>query len=93
MLNAIYHRILRYLNIEFIKPLPMIISSNDLFVLLEINADAATTSEPMTLENITANVVAKYGDQPLKYFNEYKRLKVVHLKTGNVKDIKLAIDF
>jgi hypothetical protein len=42
---------------------------------------------------LSAYIVNKYGDQPLRYFNDYKRLKVIHLKTGKVKDAALRIEF
>lgn len=86
-------RFLHKIGIQIIKPGTMVISPNDLFVVLEINNEGASTTEPMTQDNIVAHVALKYGEQPLKYFNEYKRLKIVHLKTGTVKDLKLAIDF
>jgi hypothetical protein len=71
----------------------MIVSSSDNFVLLEVNQEAVTTSEAMHQEALEAYIAQKYGDQPLRYFNEYKRLKVIHLKSGKIKDAKLKIDF
>jgi hypothetical protein len=47
----------------------------------------------MTMENLINHVVLKYGDQPLRYFNDYKRIKVIHLKSGMVKDMKVTIEF
>jgi hypothetical protein len=71
----------------------MIISPHDLFQIIEITQEGVVTSEAMPQDKIILYVVQKYGEQPLKYFNDYKRLKIVHLKTGTVKDLKLAIDF
>ena len=81
------------ITIETSKPKNMIINSTDLFVCLEINNDEAKTSEPMTMDNLINHVVLKYGDQPLRYFNDYKRIKVIHLKSGMVKDMKVTIEF
>ena len=81
------------ITIEPPKSKHMIINSTDLFVCLEINNEEAKTSEPMTKDNLINHVVLKYGDQPLRYFNDYKRLKAIHLKSGVVKDLKVTIDF
>ena len=70
----------------------MLITENDQFVLLEVNANAATIGEPKTLPELSKEILDKYGEQPLKYFNEYRRLKLVHLKTGTVKDVNLKIE-
>ena len=68
-------------------------SASDDYVLLQVNQDGVTTSEPMDLEKITELVIERYKEQPLQYFNEYKRIKVVHLKTGTIKEAKLTIEF
>ena len=83
---------LKYIGIEIQKPEPMIYSENDLFVLVEINNDGAVTSPSMTLPEINQHVVKTYGEQPLRYFNEYKRLKIIHLKSGTVRDLAVKID-
>ena len=88
-----WDRITRWLGIEIIKPKKMIVNYTDNFVLLEVNADDIVKSEPMNLEEISKYVLSKYGEQPLQYFNEYKRLKVVHLKTGTVKNLELKVEF
>jgi len=85
-------KILRMFGIITIKPDLMMITENDLFVLLEVNATGANLNEPKTLNEQSKDIIAKYGEQPLKYFNEYKRLKLIHLKTGTVKDVKLKIE-
>jgi hypothetical protein len=71
----------------------MIVNSTDLFVLMEVTQDGVTTSEPMQQDALSAYIAQKYGDQPLRYFNEYKRLKVIHLKSGKIKDAAVQIDF
>jgi hypothetical protein len=86
-------RITRWLGIEILKPKKMIVNYTDNFVLLEVNADDITKSEPMNLEEISKYVFSKYGEQPLQYFNEYKRLKIVHLKTGTIKNLELKVEF
>lgn len=83
---------LRAIGITVEKPERMIISETDLFTLIEINNDGAVASPSMTLPQLNAHVVKTYGEQPLKYFNEYKRLKIIHLKSGTVKDLAVKID-
>lgn len=68
-------------------------SPNDDYVLLQVNQDGVTTSDPMNLEAMTAHVIEKYKEQPLQYFNEYKRIKIIHLKTSTIKEAKLTIEF
>ena len=85
-------QILRMFGIITIKPDIMMITENDLFVLLEVNATGANLNEPKTLSEQSKDIIAKYGEQPLKYFNEYKRLKLIHLKSGTIKDVKLNIE-
>lgn len=65
---------------------------DDLYVLLEINLNDVEKTSPMTYDMLWKYIVKKYEDQPLKYFNETERLKVVHLKSGLVKTIKLVIE-
>ena len=83
---------LKYIGIEIQKPEPMVYSESDLFVLVEINNDGAVTSPTMDLRQMNEHVVKIYGEQPLRYFNEYKRLKIIHLKSGTVKDLAVKID-
>ena len=71
----------------------MLPSPSDMYVLLEVNNDSVVTSQPMILDDVMASVLTKYGDQPLRYFNEYKRLKVIHLKSGTIKEVNLKVDF
>jgi len=64
---------------------------NDLYVCIEVNADGIITTEPMTFLEISRYITDKYKDQPLQYFNEYKRIKVIHLKSGEVRVAKIEI--
>ena len=66
---------------------------NDYYVALEINHDGVKQSDPMNMDNLAVWLADRYKDQPLRYFNEHRRLKIVHLKTGDVKVAKLTIDF
>lgn len=82
--------------IEIIKPVKkekMIFASTDLFQLMEVMPDGVTLSNVMNLEMMTTYVVNKFKDQPLQYFNEMDRLKLIHLKTGTIKPVKLSIEF
>jgi hypothetical protein len=83
------YKVLRIFGIETITP--MIISSSDQFQLIEVAVNGITTHEPCTLAQVRDLVLKYYGEQPLKYFNENRRLKVVHLKTGSVKDVTLDV--
>ena len=90
--KRIIHRILRAVGVEVLQTEPMVISETDLFVLVEINNDGAVTSPSLNLRDMNTYVVDKYGEQPLRYFNEYKRLKLIHLKSGTIRDLSVKID-
>jgi hypothetical protein len=68
-------------------------SVNDLYVAIEVNADGVEKTEPMTLTELSRHISDKYRDQPLQYFNEHRRLKIIHLKTGDVKVARLDLVF
>ena len=65
----------------------------DMYQMLSVTLEGVELSGVMTLDALSAFVVQKYKDQPLQYFNEMDRLKVIHLKTGTIKSIRLKIDF
>jgi hypothetical protein len=46
----------------------------------------------MLLPEITKAVLEKYADQPVRYFNEYRRIKVIHLKSGTIRDVNLKLE-
>lgn len=83
----------KYLHFSIHKPNKMIPNENDSYQIIEVNSDGSILSSVMTLPECTRHITEKYKDQPLAYFNEYKRLKIVHLKSGTIKDIKLQIEF
>lgn len=89
LMECILNWILDLYGIEMIKP--MIINPNDQFQLIEIASTEIFMHPPCTLTEIRDLILKLYGDQPLKYFNENKRLKVIHLKTATVKDATLDI--
>jgi hypothetical protein len=83
--------LLRKIGIEIVKPNPMIVSINDQFQLLEITNTETFCHPPGNIDHIKQLIIKLYGDQPLKYFNESKRLKIIHLKTATVKDATLDV--
>ena len=68
------------------------ILNDDLYVLIEINLDDIVKTNAMSYDMLWKYIVKKYEDQPLKYFNETQRLRVVHLKSGLIKTLKLSIE-
>lgn len=75
------------------KPNDMLMSNDDLFVLVEINVDDVVKTEPMPMDGILRYILNRYADQPIRYFNETQRLKIIHLKSGMIKEAKLVLDF
>lgn len=71
----------------------MIVQHTDLFVLLEISNEQVISSAAMTLDAMSEHITRTYKDQPLNYFKEMGRLKLVHLRSGTVKNVSLKIDF
>jgi hypothetical protein len=66
--------------------------NEDLYVLIEINLDDIVKSNPMSYDMLWKYIVKKYEEQPLKYFNNTDRLKIVHLKSGIMKTVKIALE-
>jgi hypothetical protein len=91
--NIISKILKKYFFIYIRIPKKMLITSQDNYQIIEINNDGSSLSEVMNLNRCTEYVLEKYREQPLMYFNEYKRLKVIHLKTGIIKDVTLQIEF
>lgn len=85
-------KFIRIFGITAIKHPTMTFSENDEFSLLEINKDGASTTSPMLLTEITKTILEKYADQPVRYFNEYRRIKVIHLKSGTIRDVNLKLE-
>jgi hypothetical protein len=93
MVGNIKNIINKYIHFSIIKPPKMLISNQDNYQIIEINNDGISVSQVMNLSECTDHILQKYRDQPLMYFNEYKRIKVIHLKTGIIKDVTLQIEF
>lgn len=70
----------------------MTVMNDDLYVLIEINLDDIVKTNPMSYDMIWKYIMKKYEEQPLKYFNDTQRLKIVHLKSGIIKTVKLVIE-
>lgn len=70
----------------------MVTTGEDLYVLLEINADGVTKTGALYRNQIVDLVMDKFGAQPLEYFNQNGSLKIVNLKTKIVKNVRLTIE-
>jgi hypothetical protein len=46
----------------------------------------------MSYDMLWKYIMKKYEEQPLKYFNDLDRLKVIHLKSGIVKTLKVTLE-
>ena len=66
--------------------------NEDLYVLIEINLDDVVKSNAMSYEMLWKYILKRYEDQPVKYFNETERLKIIHLKSGVVKTVRLTLE-
>lgn len=66
--------------------------TDDLYVLIEINLDDIVKTNAMSYDMLWKYIIKKYEDQPLKYFNDTQRLRVVHLKSGLIKTLKLTLE-
>lgn len=64
----------------------------DLYVVLDITTTDVMKTMPMKKAYIMEYILQKFEEQPLKYFNETNRVKVVHLKSGLIKTLKLKLD-
>lgn len=69
-----------------------ILDNNDLYVLMEINLDGVVSSDPMKKDELTTYLLSKYSDVSIKHLNDSGRLKIVHLKTGTWKQVKVTLD-
>ena len=66
--------------------------TDDLYVLIEINLDDIVKTNAMSYDMLWKYIIKKYEDQPIKYFNDTQRLKIVHLKSGLIKTLKLTLE-
>ncbi len=69
-----------------------VLDNNDKYVLMEVNLDGVVSSEPMLKDELVDYLGKKYGDLPIKHLNDSGRLKIVHLKTGTWKQVKVSLD-
>lgn len=70
-----------------------IISRMDNYFLLDITSDDLIKHGPMNRDSLEEFILKKFEDQPIKYFNENKRLKIFHPKSGLSWNAKLSIQF
>jgi hypothetical protein len=66
-------------------------NQNDLYVVLEVNIDNVKTSEPMLVDDVDKYISLEYADQPIRYFNESRRIKIINLRTGDVRAARITI--
>lgn len=68
------------------------IQKDDLFQLLDISEDVATLESPMTYDMMMIYVNKRFEEQPLKYFNLSNGLRVIHLRSKMIMQIKLKLE-
>jgi len=84
---------MNFLTISQTKPIRMdTLFNDDLYVLVEVTLEGVITSDPMKREQLVEHLINKYSDLKIKNLNETGRLKIVHLKTGTWKQLKLSLD-
>lgn len=84
---------MNFLTISQTKPIRMEnLFNDDLYVLVEVTLEGVITSDPMKREQLVEHLINKYSDLKIKNLNETGRLKIVHLKTGTWKQLKLSLD-
>ena len=84
---------MNFLTVSQSNPIPMeVLYSDDFFVLVEVTLEGVITSDPMKREELVEHLMTKYSDVKMKNVNETGRLKIVHLKTGTWKQLKLTLD-
>ena len=84
---------MNFLTVSQSNPIPMdILYNDDLYVIVEVTLDGVVTSAPMKRDELVEHLMTKYSDVKIKNLNETGRLKIVHLKTGTWKQLKLTLD-
>lgn len=68
------------------------IQKDDLFQLLDISEDVATLESPMTQDMMMIYINKRFEEQPLKYFNLNNGLRVIHLRSKMIMQIKLKLE-
>ncbi len=69
-----------------------LLSTDDNYVIVEVTLEGVVTSTPMKREELVDYLMTKYADVKMKNLSETGRLKIVHLKTGTWKQLKLTLD-
>ena len=69
-----------------------LLSTDDNYVIVEVTLEGVVTSVPMKREELVDYLMTKYADVKMKNLSETGRLKIVHLKTGTWKQLKLTLD-
>ena len=72
--------------------LPFVSQDTDMYVVVVVNLNGVETSEPMTEEQVSRYITKKFGEQPLNYFNDNGRIKVIHLRTGLVRMARVRLE-
>jgi hypothetical protein len=68
------------------------IQKDDLFQLLDISEEVATLENPMSYDMILMYVNKRFEEQPIKYFNLSNGLRVIHLKSKMIMQVKLKLE-
>jgi hypothetical protein len=68
------------------------IQKDDLFQLLDISEDVAVLESPMTYDMMMIYVNKRFEEQPLKYFNLSNGLRVIHLRSKMIMQVKLKLE-
>ena len=63
------------------------------YFLIDITEDSVFVDGPMTRIKLEEFIINKFQDQPLKYFNETNRLRIIHPKSGLQWAAKLGLQF
>lgn len=87
------NRKMNFLTLSQKKPINMeILDNNDDYVITEVNLDGVVSSEPMKKDQVVEYLNKRYGDLSIKHINESSRLKIIHLKSGEWKRVKISVD-
>lgn len=66
---------------------------NEMYYLLDVTTDDLLKYGPMNRKDIEEFILRKYEEQPLKYFNQNKRLKIFHPPSGIHWSAELKVVF
>lgn len=68
------------------------LQKDDLFQILDISEDEAILENPMNYEMLTMYITKKFEEQPIKYFNLSNGLRVIHLRSKQIMNVKLKLE-